>query len=133
MESGVVEHDDRARIQGRHELLLQPQVKRVGVACAFEQERRCEFFADQSRYQAGARAAMAGTKAMHTLAARSVAIVALCRALKAGFIDVNERAPLLRQLVMTFQITAADVFIVQRFFIPPRFFYGSTSSAASRS
>ena len=124
MEGGVVDDDDRARFQIWNELMRQPHIERVRIARTLEQEWSCEIFADQSCNQAGARAAVAGAKAMYALAAQSVTVISLCRALKAGFIDINERAALLRQFVVTLQVSAADVFIVQGFFITPRFFYG---------
>ena len=96
MEGSVVDDDDRAGFQVWNELMLQPHIERVRIARTLEQERRCEIFADQSCNQAGARATVSGAKAMHTLAAQSVAVVSLRRAFKAGFIDVNERAALLR-------------------------------------
>lgn len=133
MEGGVVEHDDHARLQVGNKLLLQPQVECVRIACALEQERRYEFFADQPGNQAGARAAVARAEAVYALAAQGIAIVSLRREFKARFIDINERAALLRQFVMALEVTAATICIVQRFPIPPRFFYGSTSFAASRS
>lgn len=124
MEGSVVDDDDCAGFQVWNELMLQPHIERVRIACTLEQERRCDTFADQACNQAGARTAVAGAKAMYALTAQSVTVVSLRRAFKAGFIDVNERATLLRQFVMTLQITAADIFIVQGLFITPRFFYG---------
>ena len=124
MEGSIVDDDDCAGFQFWNELLLQPHIERIGVACALEQERCCELFADEPRDQAGAWATVAGAEALHALAAQSVAVVSLRCAFKAGFIDVNERSALLRQFIMAFEIAAADVCIVQRFSIPPRFFYG---------
>ncbi len=132
VERGVVENDDSAGLKFRDKLSFQPQIERVRVACSFEQKWRCQFLARQSGDQTGARTEVAGAESVHRLAAQGVAVVSLCRAFKAGFIDVNESFVLLRQFVMSLEITAANIFIAQRFFIPPRFFYGSVSFHASR-
>jgi len=124
VEGGVVDDDDHARLQARNKLSLQPQVERVRIACALEQERCGEFFVYQSCDQTGAWPTMAGAEAVDALATHGVAVVSLRRALKAGFIDIDKRTALLCQLVMALEITATDVCIVQRFSIPPRFFYG---------
>ena len=132
VEGGVVDDEDCILRQLRQELLTQPCIERVGVARAIEQAGRRQFLANQSCDQAGAGALVAGTEPGHTPPAQSIAVVPLCRALKSGFIDVNKRAPRLRQGGVLREIIPADVFIVERFFIPPRFFYGSVSSGASR-
>ena len=132
VEGGIVNDNNRVLCKLRQELLTQPCIECVGVARAIEQAERRQFFANQSRNQAGAGALVAGTEPRYAPPAQSIAVVPLCRALKARFIDVNKRASCLRQGGVLREIIPADVFIVQRFFIPPRFFYGSVSSGASR-